>query len=502
MVPSRLSATAALATLAILLPGSAAAQGYSTSQDLMFEALDRNMWGGGGGGSITYGTFLGLQWNESLSIGDIVGSEDQVIIPGGCVIWCWNPVTGDTRTGLQFTGRTSGKIGLQVEAMVNSGSLDVTMPVTASLTTSDFSTINPGGRFSVGTDYLAGPDPASLHTLFPSVKLFADFVFEVEATGTGTACFTFAGCSTEIGTFFDVSETVELASLNRDGDNVARILGAEVNLGQEFDMGPIEGKLSLPNLETTDQGSTTSLSSTGEVNVLELGVDVPKVVADFILPGSGALLSGSLLGVGYNVLSSSLGPRFGIGQSFLFTSTPMVTLAFDTPVALDKETIVWRWECLQYWQQTCVLPWPVADTIPAAPAYEYTVPLGTQLDFLFPERLSLGLTPKYWLQNEMQVETDLLTSLGGGVEILSITTPIGGLGPLYAADFQTSPLTFALDSRSFALDFNEVQGSAFQILAQGNTVVPEPSTWLMLATGLGLLGLVQRGRRRRKGEVA
>ena len=465
-------ASVMIGVLVLAIPSHAASQGYTAYESLLFQSLNQNMWGGGGPGSISYNAFLGLQWNESLSVGGIAGSSNTVIIPGGCVIWCWDPVTADTRTGAKFTGQTDGKIGLQVGATINSGTVDVTMPVTASLRTSAFSTIAPGGLFSIGTDYAVDPS-ASLHTLFPSMETYADFVFDVSATGTGEACFIGVGCAMDTGTFIDIDKTFELASVNRDGSNEFRVLGATVSDGVSFDVGPVSGQLDFPNLETDATSDISTLISSGEANVLDLGVDVPSLIADAVIPGSGYLLSGSLLGVDYSVLSASMGPRFGIGQDFTFTSTPMTTLTFDEPVS------------------------PVVNGVVGTPVTQLDAALGSQLDFIFPEALSLSVTPTYWLQNTFYVNTDFLSRLALSLEVLGIHTPIGDLGPLYEDDFQTNPVAINLDSRQFALDFDQFQGTTFEIVAQSSTVTPEPSSWILLATGLLVVAVVASKRRRK-----
>ena len=451
--------------LSVALPRQARAQ-YVQQDVFSFEAVNQNMWGGSGAASLSYEAFLGVEWNESLSLGGIAGNENATIIPGGC-IWffgthCWEPVTADTRTGLKVTATTDGKIGVNVGAEINAGRVDVTVPGTATLSAASLTNNAPGHTVTIQTGYAVDPT-ATMNTKFPSLELYADFVFDVKAGGEYQACFVFAGCASEAGTLFDIDEVIPLASLNRDGDGVLKVFGITVPGAVPFEtsVGAVDVTVSLPNLETDAEAISTDLSSSGDVNVLDLGVDIPSLIADMILPGSSYLLGGSAYGFGYTILSASLGPRFGIGQEFAFTSTPMTTLAFSDAVQ------------------------PVVNGVTLDPTLSFDVPLGSSLDFIFPDAMTLDVTPTYWLQNSLNVDTDFLSRLGFNLTVLQLTTPLGDLGPLFTKDFQTAAVPIGIDDRDFSLAFNQYTGQTFQL-----STIPEPETWLLLASGLVLVGLV------------
>ena len=451
----------ALLAVGFAMPRQSEAQ-YVQNDVFTFAAENQNMWGGSGPASASYQDFLGVSWDKSFTIGSIVGSPNSTIIPGGC-IWffgthCWDAVTADTRTGLEITATTDGKIGIDVGAAINAGRVDVKMPGQATISTASQTNNAPGGVVTLQTGYAVDPT-ATMNTEFPSISVYADFVFDVKAGGTIEACLIFAGCTTDSGTLFDINATLPLASFNRDGDGVLKVLGVEVPL--EGSVGAVDFEVFPPNLETTASAPQTDLTSSGDVNVLDLGVDVPSLIADMILPGSSYLLGGSAMGFSYTILSASLGPRFGVGQEFTFTSTPMTTLAFSSPVS------------------------PIVGGVTLAPVLSFDAPLGSAVDFVFPDALTLDVTPTYWLSNSLNVDTDFLSRLGFSLTVLELGTPLGNIGPLYQGDYQTTAVPIGIDDRNFALAFNTYQGSTFEL-----TSTPEPSTWVLMGSGLLLLGTI------------
>lgn len=457
-----------LLALSIALPRQARAQ-YTQQDVFSFEATNQSMWGGGGAASASYGAFLGVNWNTQFTIGSIIGSPNSTIIPGGC-IWffgthCWDAVTADTRTGLEITAYTDGRIGIDVGATINTGQVDVVMPGQATVSTSSLTAHAPGQTVTLQTGYAVDPT-STMHTQFPTVELYADFVFDVHAGGTIEACLVFAGCTSSTGDLFDIDAVLPLASFNRNGDGSLKVLGLDVPMAGS--VGAVDWTFTPPNLVTDAAAPATDLTSSGDVNVLDLAVDVPSLVADMILPGSSYLLGGQAYGFGYTVLSASLGPRFGIGQEFVFTSTPMTTLTFSQPVS------------------------PVVNGVTLNPTLAFDAPLGSSVDFIFPDAMTLDVTPTYWLQNSINVDTDLLSRLGFNLTVLELTTPLGNLGPLFQQDFQTSPVPIGIDDRSFSLAFNSYTGQTFQL-----STIPEPSTWILLASGLLVVGVL--GWRRRLG---
>ena len=135
---------------------------------------------------------------------------------------------------------------------------------------------------------------------------------------------------------------------------------------------------------------------------------------------------------------------------------------------------------------------PVVNGVTLAPTLTFDAALGSSVDFIFPDAMTLDITPTYWLQNSLNVDTDFLSRLGFNLTVLELTTPLGSLGPVFERDFQTSAVPIGIDDRDFSLAFNQYTGETFQL-----STIPEPETWLLLASGLLVVGVL--GWRRRLG---
>ncbi len=449
----------AILTVGIGIPRVAAAQYgppiqippglYQQDQTFDFKLTNQSMWGPGDAFSYVYQDFLGLSWDKHLSLGgDVLG------------------------VGLTITGATDGLLGLNVGASVNGGSVDVEVPGQASVWT-DSRVVAPNSIFTLNTSSGVSPQ-ATLHTEFASISAYADFTLNVSAGVKAEVCY-LIDCSTygnDHNIANDWGGTFELAAINRDLDGQIRVLGVDVtSLALEGNWGPVQYDFDFPNLETDDAAGGTNLQSSGSAQFLALGVDIPKLIVDAIASGAGEFLSGDYcvyddICVDYTTLSGVLGPRLSIGQEFTFTSTPMVTFDFS--------------EALSRVDYSDLLKPKIYD-----PATSWTVPLGTDIDFMFPGAITLDVTPTYWLKNELNVDTDLLTALGLHVELLKLGTPVGNIGPLYSGDWVTPPLPINIDDRTFSMEFDRYQGATFEM-----TATPEPSTWIMLGSGMLVLGLL------------
>ena len=456
----------AILTLSIVAPPLSHAQ-YVQNTPFNFQVSDQNMWGGSGNPNWNWSQFVGVNWNTSNSIGTIWGDKNA------CIDLLFGDVCTDTRTGLIVTGSTSGAIGLNLGASATAGTVDVTLPGQATLT-APTAAQTPGEVFRIGSGYTVDPT-ANIHTQFPSFSLFADLVFDVDADISSQECFIGLGCDTQSASLIDVNVSPELVSFNRDDNGQLKVVG--INMPLEGSIGPVTFAASIPDLETDATAPSADLSSSGEAQVLSMSLDVPSTIADLIYAGAGYAFTGSIYGITYTTLGASLRPTFSIGQDFTFTSTPMATYSFSEPVSRVNHVI----------REVCDANgcgFRLVDLV-LAPALSWDLGLGMQGDFIFPEALTLEVTPTYWLSNSLEVSTDLLSRLNLDLTALSLQTPLGGLGPLYEQTFQTSPLAINLDDRSYSMEFGTFQGSSFEL-----TATPEPATWILLGTGLLVLGLV------------
>jgi hypothetical protein len=453
-------------TVVLALPGVAVAQ-LATTNTVQFNALDQNMWGPGNASQVSWSRNYSTSWNRTASIGGIVGSVGEVCFPNP---FGEDPCVGtDTRTGAQLGAETNGTIGLKLNASATAGSVDVKYGGQASVTASA-AALNPGGVLTLSSAFDIDPLSTSLASQFATFQASADFQFDVFARATARACAIGFGCTTAGGTIIDVNKTIELAAINRDNDGALRVLGVDVPL--ETSVGPVDVEAHVPNLQTTGTIVGNDLQSTGAQDLLELGVDVPQLVANAIIPGSGYALSGDFGFLDYSVFSSSIGPTLGMAQNFLFDATPMVQLAFSSPV-----------------QQ-------IIGGVAQAATTSISFKLGQSID-VTSDFDNLEIVPFYFLQNTLRVITSATARLDASVDFLSLSAdmPFGlsdlSLGPVFAANWSSPSATFTVDDRQFAMNFAQVQGGSMNV-----TATPEPGTMLLVGTGLLAIALVTYRRRR------
>jgi hypothetical protein len=462
---SRMFLAAAVAA-AITMPGEAVAQAVSTSQTVQFNALNQSMWGPGPASEVSWSRFFSTSWNRSTSVGGIIGSTGETCFPNP---FGEDPCVGfDTRTGAQLAAETNGTIGVNLSARATAGNVSVMYGGQASVTASS-ATVGSGGTLTLTSAFTLNPLATSLNTEFATLEAFADFRFDVFARATARACAIGFGCTTAGGTIMNVDETVEIAALNRDGDGDLTVLGVDVPLATSISGVDVEAH--LPSLETTGTISGGDLVSSGGQDLLEISMDVPRVVANSILPGSGFLLSGDFGFLDYSVFSSAIGPTLGMTQNFLFDATPMVRLSFSDPVQQIIGGIAQA--------ATNVLTFRLGESIQITSTFA-----------------NLEIVPFYFLQNTFRVLTNATARLDASINLLSLSAdmPFGlsdlSLGPVFSDDWSTPSASFLVDQRQFAMNFAQFEGEALMV-----TATPEPGTIILMGTGLA--GLAARLRRRK-----
>jgi hypothetical protein len=466
LVVRRVVLPVAMAMGATLQISMVAAAQEASSSTLQFEALNQNMWGPGGAVSLIWERTFGTSWNESASVGGIIGSQGEICFPNP---FGPDPCTGfDTRTGAQVGGETDGFVGVDLHAAVSAGSVDVRYGGDAGISTSS-SVVGAGETFTINSFFHVATPLSSLTTQSPTVEAWADFQFDVFARGTARACAIGFGCTSAGGTLINVDETIEIASVNRNSSGEVRLLG--VNVPLETSLGGVDITAHIPDLETTgDLNGSGDLVSGGSQDLLELSMDVPRVVADFILPGLGYALSGDVGFLGYSIFSSAIGPTLGVAQNFLFDATPMVTLNFDRPVQR------------------------VVGGIAQAPTRALTVQLGQSVELLG-TGTDLNITPFYFLQNAFRVITSAYARVDASINVLSLFAdmPFGlddlTLGPVFSDNWSSPTASFQIDNRQFAMQFQGVDGAGIHM-----TATPEPATVMLLLSGLLVVAVVARRR--------
>jgi hypothetical protein len=470
---TRIARVSLLLALSTVVAERALGQVATTTQSLSFQTLDQSMWGSGPAQTLSFNRFLGTSWNTTASVGQIFGGVNEVCIP----VPFFDDICGDvdTRTGAKFSAQTNGTIGVALNAKLSGGSVDVTYGGQASITAA--SQYNPGEVFTIGSSFVLDPFASVMQSEFASLEAWADLRFDVFAKAEVKGCVIGLGCAGTSGTIIDVNATKTIASLNRNQDGALKVLGVEVPL--EASIGPIDVTATLPNLQTSGGAVGGDLKSSGGMDVLSLGMDVPRVVADAILPGLGYALSGDIGGmIGYNVFASSIGPTLGLAQNFLFDATPMVTLSFSQPV-----------------QQ-------VVGGVAMAAKSSLTFALGQEINILG-SSYEIEIVPFYFLQNTLRVQTDITARMDASLTLLELYAdlPLGlpdmQLGPVYSDNFSTAQTAFNVDTRTFAMEFGGYAGESINL-----TATPEPATLLLMGTGIAGIGAWRRRQQRRKKIIA
>lgn len=196
---------------------------------LHFESSGQSMWGTGAAFRKEESAFVGTQWyNKTATIGGVVGSEHDVVIPGTDPVYTsiWEPriwvptpswssplagywtgcgctksvkiwpgtsaVTADTRTGAKLDVHTSGKVGLEFGYSIDSGSVDTIANFGAMATLPDV--VNAAEFFSVSTSNLFSS--GAIATQSPKVEAYISAIMELSGSVDAQACALTFGCKT------------------------------------------------------------------------------------------------------------------------------------------------------------------------------------------------------------------------------------------------------------------------------------------------------------------
>lgn len=289
-------------------PGYAAT--YTAS--MIFDTEDQSMWGSGDAILWYFLEFYGVEWGPS-TIGPV----------GGYILG----------TGGEVSGTTSGKVGFEVSADFDGGSVDVTYPVGVEFSYAD--TANPGGVVTISSSFVVEPG-WSMSTNSPEANLSVDLIFDVFASISGKVCL-LGDCESVTVPLINVERSLNLVDIS-SGD-----------LEYSVPLGPLPGAITayVPDINTHIDITTgglvgKSLVSSGEDDILDVDVDL-DAVATMLLRAAGVPvpdLAGSIsllgiLDVGYDLLDLKMGADFVLTQDFEFLPSLMVELTVqETNVSL------------------------------------------------------------------------------------------------------------------------------------------------------------------------
>ncbi len=394
---------------------------------------DQSMWGAGGGTAIDYSQFFGTSWNKSVTVGDVYSYT------------IWNPFGNDPTIwgGGEVTAHSAGRIGVDVGASVNSGTVDISQQSSVQLNAPEI--INSSQQLIVSSTALLGT--GNISTQSPTVSAYADLVLELEADVSAKLCV--VGCTDYSKTIVNLNAHPELLAVNRDNDGQVRVLGVDTGiLPLSTSVGPVDVTLSLPNVATSGTAPPQPLASSGTSEFIDFSLDIANLASTSL----GVPLSGSFWPFSYSLFSAGLGLDLDVYQDFSFTAgTPTITLNV-AETGLSYSFLAGAVS-------------PVID------------PMGFDL---------LNISSTIDFSGILTNETGLNLSPYAFMDILSASAFGYSVGPVYSwsSTFGTFPIS--LFDKDIQIDFAALAGPSFQVAITDDPInaVPEPGTMLLLGSGL------------------
>lgn len=476
--------------------------------NLQFQSSGQSMWAPGNAPGFNIDRFLGVQWNESASVGGITGGiiETTIPIPHPHLPSGWechgflctgghfhNPgsihiheIDGpdvDTRLGGQVDVSTSGKVGFQFGMSVDSGSVNTTVEMDASLIAPGLRTVEKGEFFNLNpSSSLAG---GSLATNFPELTVGLDAIVGVRFNASATACVPPFGCDTaSTGELGFPDQTIPLVSFNDPSSpGQIKVLGVLDPLLFQFDSeisipGPLGGSLGgvtvhVPDINAAGGVSGNMLTASGGDDLLKITADLDGLaLAPLGLPGGGVSFNAGILAVSADLIDIDMGPIMTVLQDFEFTPTLMVQLVFDSAVQIAGfATPQTMW--FGAWSELPDIALLAVETL-VTPTFLMSGP--------FMNNTALGIDGIFQL--------DILKA-SFALEAFGLGFDLGEIGPLFQILERTNLFnTPPLFSETFNLQgFNSVQGEAFLL-----TRVPVPGSLMLMTLGLAVVGTIRRRR--------
>ncbi|HEY0371930.1 MAG TPA: hypothetical protein VGD79_08005, partial [Thermoanaerobaculia bacterium] len=308
-----------LVVLLVLLAVSVAAD--SVQPSLVFQSLDQSMWGAGNAlpPVQTTWTVFDKSWNVSSGTVGSVWSEDTYFF-------------GDVAFGADAHAESHGRVALWFDfAMKDSGSVDVTYPVTPRVDFPDANTFRAGDTVAIHTSWVrdAGPE---MTTSSPDVSVAMSGHFDFFASAQARLCA--FGCLS--------APPSSYASLNLDAGDFNLFTfstGDEVSTPPWLPT-PVSVTLGLPHITTSGTLDGNSLASSGVGDLLSVSLDL----ADIAFEAGGSPvpphydtndypgLNASGAGFHYDILTVTPTATLGVRQNFRFDPDLKIKLQFAQPL--------------------------------------------------------------------------------------------------------------------------------------------------------------------------
>lgn len=487
---SRLARPLLAAALVVGAPGAARAQQTLVSDQASFSFTGQSMWGPGDAFLFDYSQFLGIDTDPApLQLGS--GSGDAVSVDTFLGTYSLDPY---------FQFDTDFKLGVELGASINSGSVDGSLDYGVSLAAPD--RIQVGQPFSL-TGSAAPLASSGFTTRAPTAQAYVDGILEAYVGGYarfdyvapgpladqdmrwGNRGFTTNDTNNRpYATLANIVERQEIVGVNRDASGVVRyfapngdlldgdLLYDQVGKGSSVSVGPVE--LTAGNIDVVATGALagSTVVGSGQDTLASVGLDI-----DQMLLGSPAL--GLEIGhdfgivdysLGYDLVDLDTGLDILLQQDFQLAGDVLLELVFSGDVMLEGIGTTDHWTG------------PI-DQIPLVTLLAHAVDVDATLlvEAMLSNDTRLGFVGSL-TSTLLAAHADVAYDVSGRTGSKGYS-----VGPVWSNEQQIGLGSIGVYDDTFSLGLAPVGTWSFQL-------VPEPATsWLMVG---GLLGLLAFGRRR------
>ena len=269
-------------------------------QHVTFQTTGQSMWNLGESTEINETLFFGAQWGDKYG-------EDAI---SGKIFDVGTATQGNN--GISVSGETNGKVGLEVGFLLNSGTVNASLPLSVIFDLPDAADLRNGQAFSMGVQSAKLEAGAFLDTISPAFETYADLIIKADAAINVKGCYDVlldSDCGSERLQVLNLDESFELLSINRDNNG-------EVNVLKDFQpfLDAASATASLVKVSQVDDpngppGQKTekvSLNIKPKINIgspplVEVNVRLPDIKTETRLASDKSLNNGSL----DNVLQTS-----------------------------------------------------------------------------------------------------------------------------------------------------------------------------------------------------
>jgi hypothetical protein len=400
----------------ITAPWGTVAKAISITSDLDFAVEGKSMWSTGNSFFFRAADFKGLQWDETISY----RAPLDVLI---------------------LNGNTSGKIGLEYEFTISSGSVSIKYPVQSKLFYPEV--VERRTNINLNSSFV-NRNGSLLETFSPQATAKLDFPFKITANVNGTVD----------PPFFDPTPFSLIPNINIDQTlNFFNLSTTKPSFEKDYGFGKIEAH--IPTVNTSGGLNGLNLKSQGQDDFITLSLDVDKV-ASILIPKLPQLEREFSLGanddpiasVKYNLLDIEAKLKAGFQQVFEFIPDLKIKYLLENGTEIISK-------------------------------------VGEAIAFTFPADVgdSLNITATYFLDNSFTNKTDFKLTPAIGVEAITgkldiFGEPLIDFGPFYKDEFSAPSLNIPVFSNQFFIDGFPTFQEMFEIhLVEGQDFGDAPDTY-------------------------